>query len=52
MFSAPIKFCVDGACAICHAVPYYGQGPLVVWPVFLHSPRRIEALMFLVVIAH
>ena len=27
------------------------QGPLAVRPVFLHSPRRIEALMFLMVIA-
>ncbi len=27
------------------------QGPLAVRPVFLHSPRRLEALMFLMVIA-
>ena len=35
----------------CEQVNSQFQGPLAVWPVFLHSPRRIEALMFLMVIA-
>jgi len=35
----------------CEQVNSQFKGPLAVRPVFLHSPRRIEALMFLMVIA-
>jgi len=35
----------------CEQVNSEYKGPLAVRPVFLHSPRRIEALMFLMVIA-
>ena len=36
----------------CEQVNSQFKGPLAVWPVFLHSPLRIETLMFLMVIAH
>jgi transposase len=35
----------------CEQVNSQFKGPLAVRPVFLHSPRRVEALMFLMVVA-